>query len=284
MSAILKILKTRLKNAASKTPGFLLNALTPSSTYTKIKGQSFGSGPRDTLDIYRAKKPKTDAPVLVFIHGGAWEAGSKDLYKFLAEGFTKSGYDIVLPNYRLYPEAKFPNFLDDNANAVAFTAKAFPGRPLVLAGHSAGAYNALMLALRDEFLAKAGIKLCETVIGVISLSAPVGVLPLEGERLIEIFPDRHAGEDGILNIVKSPTLPFFLGHGENDTTVNPVNSTLLAEKIIARGGRAEVKIYPDLSHIGPAKVLSRHFEKDSTLKPDIIKFLESLPAKGSNHY
>lgn len=220
--------------------------------------------------------------MLVFIHGGAWDRGSKDLYKFLAEGFTKSGYDIVLPNYRLYPEAKFPNFLDDNAKAVAFTAKIFPGRPLVLVGHSAGGYNVLMLALRDEFLAKAGITLCETVIGVISLSAPVGVISLEGSRLIEIFPDRHAGQDGILNVVKFPAPPFFLGHGGNDTTVNPVNSTLLAEKVIARGGHAQVNIFPGQNHIGPAKALSRYFEKNSTLKSDIIEFLESLPATGPN--
>ncbi len=282
MVAIFTNLKTRLENAAGKAPGVILNALTPSSTYHKTKGQAFGPGARDTLDIYRAKNPMADAPVLMFIHGGAWDRGSKDLYKFLAEGFTKSGYDIVLPNYRIYPEAKFPNFLDDNARAVAFTAKTFPGRPLVLIGHSAGGYNVLMLALRDEFLAKAGINLCETIIGVISLSAPVGVIPLEGARLIEIFPDRHAGDDGILNIINAPTPPFFLGHGEKDTTVNPVNSTLLAEKVIARGGRAEVKIYPGQSHIGPAKVLSRHFEKSSTLKADLLEFLESLPAEGSN--
>jgi len=71
--------------------------------------------------------------------------------------------------------------------------------------------------------------------GVIALSAPVGVIPLEGERLLEIFPDRHAGEDGILNIVSGPTPPLFLGHGEDDTTVFPINSTLLGEKVIAGG-------------------------------------------------
>lgn len=139
-----------------------------------------------------------------------------------------------------------------------------------------------MLALRDEFLAKAGINLCETVIGVIALAAPVGVIPLEGARLIEIFPDAHAGQDGILNVVSAPTPPFFLEHGEKDTTVNPVNSTLLAEKVTARGGRAEVKIYPGQSHIGPAKVLSRHFENDSTLKANILEFLEKLTAEGPN--
>ena len=278
--AKLTTLKTRLINIAGKVPAYLLNALTPSTTYNKTKGQSFGSGARDSLDIYRAKTPKADAPVLIFIHGGAWDRGSKGIYKFLAEGFTKSGYDIVLPNYRLYPDAVFPNFLEDNAKAVAFTAELFPGRPIVLMGHSAGGYNVLMLALKDKFLAKFGVNLCETIIGVVSLSAPVGVIPLVGKPLTDIFPDRHAGEDGILNVVSAPTPPFFLVHGEDDKIVNPVNSTLLAEKVIARGGKAQVSIYPGLSHIGPAQVLSRYFEKKSTLKTDIVNFLESLPANG----
>ena len=222
----------------------------------------------------------------MFIHGGAWDRGSKGIYKFVAEGFTKSGYDIVLPNYRLYPDAIFPSFLEDNAKAVAFTAETFPGRPIVLIGHSAGGYNVLMLALNDKFLAKFGVNLCETIIGVVALSAPVGVIPLEGKPLIDIFPDRHAGEDGILNrasnITSAPTPPFFLGHGEDDTTVNPINSTLLAEKVTARGGNAQVKVYPGLNHIGPAQVISRFFETKSTVKTDILTFLDDVAAKGPN--
>lgn len=275
-------ISTKLINVIGKIPACLLNAATPSSTFNKTKEQSFGSGARDTLDIYRAKKPKPDAPVLVFIHGGAWDRGAKDTYKFLAEGFTKSGYDIVLPNYRLYPDAIFPDFLEDNAKAVAFTAETFPGRPIVLFGHSAGAYNVLMLALEDKFLAKFGVALCEKIMGVISLSAPVGVIPLEGEPLIKIFPDRHAGDDGILNIVSKPTPPLFLGHGADDTIVYPINATLLAGKVIARGGKAQVMIYPGLKHIDPVKMLSRFYEKKCSLKSDIVKFIDDLPAKGLN--
>ena len=272
----------KINGIVSQVPGCLLNAITPSSTYSRTKGQAFGTGRRDKLDIYRAKNPKPDAPVLIFIHGGAWDRGSKTTYKFLAEGFTKSGYDIVVPNYRLYPNAIYPEFLEDNARAVAFTAEHFPGRPIVLMGHSAGGYNVLMLALRDGFLAKVGVNLCETVKGVVSLSAPVGVIPLEGHPLIDIFPDRHAGDDGILNSVFAPTPPFFLGHGQEDPIVNPVNSTLLAEKVTARGGEVVVKIYPGLKHVGPIKVLSRYFEKDSALKSDILEFIGGLSLQGKS--
>ena len=85
-------LKTRLINIAGKVPAYLLNALTPSTTYNKTKGQSFGSGARDSLDIYRAKTPKADAPVLIFIHGGAWDRGSKGIYKF----WQKASQNLVM--------------------------------------------------------------------------------------------------------------------------------------------------------------------------------------------
>jgi len=95
---------------AACAPVSILNGITPSSTFDRTKNIAFGDGARETLDIYRTEKPKDGSPVLFFVHGGSWDSGSKDIYKFLAEGFTKSGYDIVVPNYRLYPDAKFPNF------------------------------------------------------------------------------------------------------------------------------------------------------------------------------
>ena len=266
--------------AAGCAPVSILNGITPSSTFDRTKNVSFGKGDRDELDIYRAEKPKEMAPVLMFVHGGSWDSGSKNIYKFLAEGFTKSGFDIVIPNYRIYPEAKFPEFLIDNAEAVAFTRQTFPGRKIVLIGHSAGAYNVLMLGLRDEHLKQAGVDRCEAISGIVSLAAPVGVVPLKSERLIEIFPDRFTSDDAVLNNVTGPAPAVFLGHGELDTTVSPVNATKLGEKITARGGVAQVEIYPGQSHSDVVKVLSRHFDGDATLKADIVSFIEGLPSTG----
>lgn len=265
---------------ASCAPVSILNGITPSSTFEKTKNESYGSAEYEILDIYRSDKPKEGAPVLVFVHGGSWDSGSKDIYKFLAEGFTRSGYDIVIPNYRLYPDAAFPNFIHDNANAVAYTEKAFPGRRIVLMGHSAGGYNVLMLALRDEYLKAAGVNRCEVIAGVVALAAPAGLVPLDSARLIEIFPDRFTGQDAVLNNVTGPTPPLFLGHGESDTTVNPQNAIRLAEKVVARGGVAEAKVYEGQSHIDVVKVLSRHFDDDTTLKADIVAFIDGLPTTG----
>lgn len=262
---------------AACAPVSILNGITPASTFDRTKNVSFGEGSRDSLDIYRAEDPKENAPVLMFVHGGSWDSGSKGIYKFLAEGFTLSGYDIVVPNYRIYPDAKFPNFLEDNAKAVAFTAETFPGRKIVLIGHSAGAYNILMLGLRDEYLSGVGVDRCANIAGIVGLAAPTGIVPLESARLIEIFPDRFTADDAVLNNVSGPAPAIFLGHGESDTTVYPKNSTALAEKIEARGGSAQVEIYPGQSHSDVVKVLSRHFDDDTTLKADIVQFIDGLP-------
>ena len=273
---------TAITTLVACAPVTVLNGITPSSTFDRTKDISFGEGERDTLDIYRSETPKAGSPVLMFVHGGSWDSGSKDIYKFLAEGFTKSGYDIVVPNYRLYPEAKFPSFLNDNARAVAYTATAFPDRKIVLMGHSAGAYNVLMLGLRNEYLSSAAVDRCQVISGIVSLAAPVGVVPLTGERLIEIFPDRFTAKDAALNNVTGPTPPIFLGHGEEDSTVDPINATKLAEKIQARGGVARAEIYEGQSHSDVVKVLSRHFDGDTTLKSDIVEFIDGLPQSGGN--
>jgi len=265
---------------AACAPVSILNGITPSSTFDRTKNVSFGEGKRDELDIYRAEKPKDGAPVLMFVHGGSWDSGSKGIYKFLAEGFTNSGYDIVVPNYRIYPDAKFPDFLEDNAKAVAFTTEIFPDRKIVLIGHSAGAYNVLMLALRDKYLSGAGIDRCAVISGVVGLAAPTGIVPLDSAPLTTIFPDRFTADDAVLNNVNGPAPAIFLGHGESDTTVYPQNSIALAEKIEARGGRAQVELYPGQSHTDVVKVLSRHFDGSVTLKADIVAFIDSLPNTG----
>ncbi len=266
---------------AACAPVNLLNTITPSGSFAKAKDISFGELDRQKLDIYRPDAPKPKAPVIVFVHGGGWEDGSKDIYKFLADGFTKDGYDVVIPNYRLHPNSVFPDMIVDTAKAVAFTQTQYPDRPLVLMGHSAGAYNILMTLQQPEFLQAAGGELCSRIAGAISLAGPTGIIPLEEEPYITVFPDRFTGEDAPLNNVTGPTPHIFFAHGADDKTVYPQNSQKLVEKITARGGQATVKIYEDVDHIEIVQFLSRHFDGKSSVKNDIISFINSLPSSGN---
>jgi len=281
---VLAVSLTTLLATVACAPVNLLNGITPSGSFEKAKDISYGDLERQKLDVYRAETPRPNAPVLVFIHGGSWTDGSKDIYKFLAEGFTSEGFDVVVPNYRLYPEAVYPQMIEDSAKAVAQAAQLYPNRPLVVMGHSAGAYNALMLGLNKSYLNTAGANLCANVAGVVSLSGPTGIIPLKEEPYITIFPDRFTKSDAPLNNVSGPTPPMFLGHGSDDKTVYPQNSEALAKKINERGGNATVKVYEGMNHIGAVKVLSRHFDGDSELKDDIIAFALRVSKESSDNY
>lgn len=250
-----------------------LNAVTPSGSFDRDKDIPYGDQSRQSMDIYRAQTPKSGAPTLVFVYGGAWSRGRKGMYKFVAEGFTKDGYDVVVPDYRLYPDATYPDMIVDTGAAVQKAATLFPGRPLVLIGHSAGAYNVLMSALAPEI---SGVEPCEQIAGVISLSGPTGAYPLTDEPYISIFPDRFEGSDAPINRSDRPAPPLLLINGSDDTTVGPENATRMAEKFNDAGLRAEAAIYPGMNHIDPVRVLSRHFDGNSTLKSDMQTFIDGL--------
>ena len=265
---------------AACAPVQLLNGITPSGSYSKAKNISYGPLERHKLDIYKADKPRANAPMLVFIHGGSWEDGSKDIYKFLAEGFTSEGFDIAVPNYRLYPDAVYPQMLEDSAKAVAYVAKQFPSRPIVIMGHSAGAYNALMIGLDKSYLSKEGLSVCKRVSGIVSLAAPTGAYELKKEPLITIFPGRFQKDDAPLAYANAPSPALFVMNGGDDTTVGPKNAEELAAKVKARGGEAELKIYDGVDHTQAVQFLSRHFDGKSELKADIVSFVDGLPKSG----
>ena len=106
---------------------------------------------------YLRAESASPAPVVVFIYGGGWKDGDKADYRFVAAALAARGFLTVVPDYRLYPEVRFPVFLQDNAAAVAWTRAniaRYGGDPrqIFLMGHSAGAYNAAMLTLDRQWL------------------------------------------------------------------------------------------------------------------------------------
>lgn len=256
-------------------PVTLLNSITPSGSFNRVKDISFAAHPRLKLDVYRAEKEIPNSPVLLFVHGGGWDEGSKDIYKFLGDGFAKDGYTTVIPNYRLYPEARFPDPVVDVAHAVNWTNTQYPDRPMILIGHSAGAYNVLMAGLVPDYIKETGSNLCESVSGIISLAGPTGIVPLDKEEpYLTVFPDLFTKKDAPLNNVDSPAPPFYLLHGQDDKTVYPQNSERLLELILARGGDAKLKIYESMDHIEIVQFLSRFFDGKDTIKDDILNFVK----------
>ncbi len=147
---------------------------------------AFGPHPRQKLDIYLPPGPVSRAPVAFFIYGGSWSSGDKGTYAFAGNAFASRGYVTVVADYRLVPEVQFPSFIEDGAAALA-TVRRIIGRyggdagRLHLVGHSAGAYNAMMLALDPRYLARAGVPRA-SVRAAAGLSGPYDFLPSTRRR------------------------------------------------------------------------------------------------------
>ena len=95
----------------------IVNALAVGRDVDVTTGVRFSDGRRGLLDIY-APKGAHDAPMVVFFYGGGWEDGQRADYKFVAMALAKRGIVTVVPDYRLYPDVRFPDFLHDGARAV----------------------------------------------------------------------------------------------------------------------------------------------------------------------
>lgn len=117
-------------------------------------GVAYGQSPRQTLDIYPAGEASDGAPVLVFLHGGYWRAGSARVNGFIAEPFVAAGACVIAVNTDLCPAVGLAEIVAQVGRALTWIADhagehgGDPGR-LYLLGHSAGAHLAAM-ALADK--------------------------------------------------------------------------------------------------------------------------------------
>jgi acetyl esterase/lipase len=143
---------------AACSPLRVFNTLAPSDggVRTVGRGLAFGPGPRQAMDVYAPSGPGP-RPMLVFFYGGSWNSGRRQEYAWAGRALAAQGFVVAIPDYRLVPEVRFPGFVQDGAAAVArlqAEAVRLGGDPdrIVLCGHSAGAYIAVLLALDPRHL------------------------------------------------------------------------------------------------------------------------------------
>ncbi len=214
----------------------------------------YGAQQRQALDVYLPQPIRRSAPVVMFIYGGGWEDGSRSDYYFLGAALASRGYLTVIPDYRLWPQIRFPAFLEDCAAALRWSrdhAASLGGDParLMLMGHSAGAYNAAMLSLDTRWLRAVAMDPRRDVSGMIGLAGPYDFLPLDSDMLRDLFgpPDQLPLTQPI-NFVTPDAPPMFLAAGSADRTVDPGNTRRLAAKARAVGATVREAIYPGVDH------------------------------------
>jgi acetyl esterase/lipase len=219
-------------------------------------------------------------PVVIFWYGGSWQTGNKSDYRFVGAALAERGFITVLPDYRLYPEVKFPAFLDDAALAVAWIQKhahEFGGDPqrIVLMGHSAGAHTAAFIALNRTFLQKRGGN-PEWIAGLVGLSGPYALAP-NTRALNRIFAAPWGESDWQpVRFATSQAPPTFLAHGLSDGLVSVRQTMQLRDVLSAKGVRVETELYPDTGHAATVAAFSKPARGSAPTLDQAVAFLNTL--------
>ncbi|HMP46875.1 MAG TPA: alpha/beta hydrolase [Sphingopyxis sp.] len=250
-------------------------------------GEPYGKGARQALDIW-VPVNATEAdrlPVVVFFYGGGWNSGARGDYGFAGRALAAQGFVVVIPDYRLHPEAHWPDFLEDGAAAVAWTRRHIAGFAgdsdrIALMGHSAGAYIAAMLALDPTWLRGAGSDPA-ILRGVAGLAGPYDFLPMgKGGSADKAMGNiRPAERTQPIAHARGDAPPLWLASGEEDEKVRPRNSRNLAAAIERAGGEAMLRLYPGMGHTGIVMALAQPFRGKGPVLEEAADFLRGVTAR-----
>ena len=261
---------------AACSPVAVLNALAPRTTVTEAI--AFDEHSTLAADVYAPAQACAGAPVVLFFYGGGWEAGERAMYRFLGAALAAKGVVVIIPDYRLWPEARFPAFMEDAAAALRWTkahAAEYGGDPgrLFLMGHSAGAQIATLLALDLRYQRAAGVA-PGAVSGVIGISGPYDFLPLTSPTLRAIFgPEDAWPESQPIRFVTHAAPPMMLATGTGDTTVDPANTTRMAARLREAGVPVTEHYYEGVGHSTTAGAFAGALTFLAPVRRDALDFI-----------
>ncbi|MFM9880904.1 MAG: alpha/beta hydrolase [Burkholderiaceae bacterium] len=259
--AALTALFTPLLQACS--PLRIINQLVPSDTYKANFDQAYGSQSRQQLDVYQPVSAAQGAPVVVFFYGGSWTTGERRDYLFVGEALASRGIVVMVADYRLSPEVRYPVFLQDCALSMRWArdnAVRFGGDPakLFVMGHSAGAYNAAMLALDPRWLAGVGMTPAQLA-GWVGVAGPYDFLPI-GVPDVQVafsWPNTPPDSQPLFH-AKAASPRALLLAARSDTIVNPQRSTVgLSERLRGLGVAVDAELLDGVSHTTIIGALAR---------------------------
>ena len=240
------------------SPLRVINALVPTGTHRFTADQAYGPDARQRLDVYQPDPPVADAPIVVFFYGGSWSSGRRQDYRFVGEALASRGIVTLVADYRLSPQVRYPVFVQDSALALRWAVDraanlgASPQRVFAV-GHSAGAYNAAMLALDPRWLGAVSLA-PERLAGWVGLAGPYDFLPIGVPEVRVAFewpqtpadsqPLFHARRSGPGRVPRTLLLA-----ARQDTLVDPRRNTqALASALGQQGIAVELELLEGVSH------------------------------------
>ena len=266
----------------------VLNATVPTDTYRQVVGLPYGDKHRQKLDVYMPGQRLNDnvlaaggSPMVVFFYGGSWSSGDRADYRFVGEALAAQGIVVVVADYRLSPEVRYPVFLQDSALATRWAfdnAQKYGADPtrIFVMGHSAGAYNAAMLALDQRWLAGVNLKPTKLA-GWIGLAGPYDFLPI-GDRKTQIafeWPGTPPDSQALFH-ASSASPPALLLAPEKDSLVNTQRSTVgMAERLKSSGVRVQSELYGTVSHVSIVATMASVLKSRAPVLERVTAFVKA---------
>lgn len=263
----------------------VINTLTPGGHTQRFEAIAYGERPRQRLDIYQPKDAEGQAPVVVFFYGGTWREGAREDYRFVGRALASRGIVTVVADYRLYPQVRYPSFVEDTAQALAWAYRhidRYGGDPqrLFVMGHSAGAYNAAMVALDSRFLAVQSLS-PDILAGWIGLAGPYDFLPITNEDARPVFDWPNTSSDTQpIEHVSDRSPPALLMASHRDTTVNPIRNTAGMAQALRTHEVAVTEAYADrTSHVTLIAALAWPLRWLGPVLDDVDAFVHDTPPR-----
>lgn len=252
---------------------------------------AYGTDPLQKLDLWRAKGLAGPAPLVVFVHGGGWQRGSKDNATGRAKvtHFNQVGYAFASIDYRLVPEATVEQQAQDVAQALKAVldqaaALGIDRRRVVLMGHSAGAQLAALVGTDERYLRAAGLSFAD-LSGVIPIDGAAYDVPAQmadagrfmqatyeqafgtqAERQRRLSPTLHAG---------TPNAPrFLLLHVAREDGTRQAQG--LATALRTAGTEVEIQAFPGTGLRGHMEINRRLGDPDYAATPVVDAWLKRV--------
>ena len=258
----------------------ILNLLSPKEWASRrvARAVRYGADKRQLLDVYAPRAGRGPWPVVYFVYGGSWADGDRRYYEFVGRALAAAGYVAVIIDYRLVPNVEYPAFIEDCAAGLTWTVEhvaAHGGDPsrIALMGHSAGAYNAIMLILATRYLAP---DVAARVKAFIGLSGPYDFYPFDVPVSLRTFGAvRDPKDTQPVHLVRPGLPPVLLLTGDRDMLVQPRNTVALAARLRATGNSVIETHYPGLGHAGTLLALGAWGRHRGPVLKDTIAFLRA---------
>ena len=256
------------------SPAALLNTTVPRTGYTLEADLPYGRLPRQRLDYYAPVEPRADGKTVLFFYGGAWRQGNKADYLFLGQALASRGIGVVVADYRLFPDVRYPAFIQDGALAVGWSARRFGSEKLFLMGHSAGAYIASMLAANTSYLRAVAVDRLKLG-GLIGIAGPYDFQPRNYRWLRDIFDDADNAAIQPITHATAPLPSALLLHGADDHLVTPRNSERLAAAWQAARAPVALKLYEKVDHFTIIGAFADFLQGRAPTRADVLAWLDT---------